>query len=410
MACVECICCAGWHWLASATHCSTVPSSSTAHSPLAPLLSLSHPLPHLPPYSPSPTHFPSCRFTFVVRAFSVLDGIGKGLDAKFDISEIAKPYALELLRFREVGTELFFKDLKKRWDRQSQAFRNLLRQPSRVEKLADVILRLEQGDLKLRVRTLENERAFKRVATMQNTIGSAIAAATLVNVASAMHIAARKTPATVLLLVSAVPVCVAFFTMSASQEEAHGTTARRLDVIDLDQVIARVPAHNTPLNANDDTLAYFDAGEVDCDVEDTADEDTDPAMATDRFRLEPYEVMQRAWIRHDYDAQYRGQTRLQGQNREVMLFEKLRERHPEFRHKLATVKAKVFLMEAQYRHVGDLLLNDSGKGRPPKIPIFYDIFDRILGDRANARPPALAGSLPGANVVNLPSTSTTASK
>ncbi|CAI7745201.1 unnamed protein product, partial [Closterium sp. NIES-53] len=95
-------------------------------------------------------------------------------------------------------------DLKKRWDRQTQAFRNLLRQPSRVEKLADVILRLEQGDLKLRVRTLENERAFKRVATMQNTIGSAIAAATLVNVASAMHIAARKTPATVLLLVSAV--------------------------------------------------------------------------------------------------------------------------------------------------------------------------------------------------------------
>ncbi|CAI5500830.1 unnamed protein product [Closterium sp. Naga37s-1] len=222
--------------------------------------------------------------------------------------------------------------------------------------------------------------------------------------------------------------------MSASQDDAHGTTAptaapvsanaavrrrratvdnttaRRLDVIDLDQVIARVPAHNTPLNANDDPLAYFDAGEVDCDVEDTADEDTDPAMATDRSRWEAHEVMQLAWIRHDYDAQYRGQTRLQGQNRDVMLFEKLRERHPEFRHNLAAVKAKVFRMEAQYRRVGDLLLNASGKGRPPKLPIFYDIFDRILGDRANARPPALAGSLPGANVVNLPSTSTSASK
>ncbi|GJP44196.1 hypothetical protein CLOM_g3584 [Closterium sp. NIES-68] len=150
-----------------------------------------------------PFRFPA-TFTFVVRAFSVLDGIGKGLDPKFDISEIAKPYALELLRFREVGSELFFKELRKRWDRQAQAFKNLLRQPSRVEKLADVILRLEQGDLKLRVRTLENERAFKRVATMQNTIGSAIAAATLMNVASAMHIAARKTPATALLLASAV--------------------------------------------------------------------------------------------------------------------------------------------------------------------------------------------------------------
>ncbi|CAI7749460.1 unnamed protein product [Closterium sp. NIES-53] len=161
--------------------------------------------------------------------------------------------------------------------------------------------------------------------------------------------------------------------MSASQDDAHGTTtpiaapvsanaavrrhhatvdnttARRLDVIDVDQVIARVPAHNTPLNANDDSLAYFDAGEVDCDVEDTADEDTDPAMATDRSRWEAHEVMQLAWIRHDYDVQYRGQTRLQGQNRDVMLFEKLRERHPEFRHNLAAVKAKVLRMEAQYR-------------------------------------------------------------
>ncbi|CAI7907472.1 unnamed protein product, partial [Closterium sp. NIES-54] len=107
--------------------------------------------------------------------------------------------------------------------------------------------------------------------------------------------------------------------------------------------------NNTPLNANDDTLAYFDAREVDCDVEDTADEDTDPAMATDRSRWEPHEVVHLAWIRHDYDAQYRDQTRLQGQNREVMLLEKLRERHPEFRHNLAAVKAKVFRMEAQYR-------------------------------------------------------------
>ncbi len=36
-------------------------------------------------------------FTFVVRSFTVLDGIGKCLDPRFDISEISAPYARELL-------------------------------------------------------------------------------------------------------------------------------------------------------------------------------------------------------------------------------------------------------------------------------------------------------------------------
>ncbi|KAL8475023.1 hypothetical protein ACS0TY_031446 [Phlomoides rotata] len=118
-----------------------------------------------------PFRFPA-TFTFVVRAFSVLDGIGKGLDPRFDITEIAKPYALELLRFREAGIEVIIKDFKKRWDRQSRAFYNLFRQADRVEKLAEVIQRLEQGDLKLRVRALESERAFQRVAAVQATLGS----------------------------------------------------------------------------------------------------------------------------------------------------------------------------------------------------------------------------------------------
>ncbi|KAL0381578.1 UNVERIFIED_CONTAM: protein ACTIVITY OF BC1 COMPLEX kinase, chloroplastic [Sesamum angustifolium] len=65
-----------------------------------------------------------------------------------------------------------FSDFRKRWDRQSQAFYNLFRQADRVEKLAQTIQRLEQGDLKLRVRALESERAFQRVAAVQNTIGS----------------------------------------------------------------------------------------------------------------------------------------------------------------------------------------------------------------------------------------------
>lgn len=143
-----------------------------------------------------PFRFPA-TFTFVVRAFSVLDGIGKGLDPRFDITEIAKPYALELLRFREVGVEVILKDLRKRWDRQSRAFSNLFRQADRVEKLADFTQQLEQGNLKLRVRTLESERAFQRVAAVQNMVGSAVAAGSLINLATILYLNSIRMPATI---------------------------------------------------------------------------------------------------------------------------------------------------------------------------------------------------------------------
>ncbi|CAM6093474.1 unnamed protein product [Calypogeia fissa] len=150
-----------------------------------------------------PFRFPA-TFTFVVRAFSVLDGIGKGLDPQFDISEIAKPYALELLKFREAGVEVLVKDIRKRWDRQARAFANLFRQSDRVEKIADVIQRLEQGDLKLRVRTLESERQFKRVAVVQQNIGQAILAATALNLATMLYINSFRVPALAGFSVSAL--------------------------------------------------------------------------------------------------------------------------------------------------------------------------------------------------------------
>ncbi|XP_058179494.1 protein ACTIVITY OF BC1 COMPLEX KINASE 8, chloroplastic isoform X1 [Rhododendron vialii] len=143
-----------------------------------------------------PFRFPA-TFTFVVRAFSVLDGIGKGLDPRFDITEIAKPYALELLRFREAGVEVVLKDFRKRWDRQSRAFYNLFRQADRVERLVEIIQRLEQGDLKLRVRALESERAFQRVAAVQKTIGSAVAAGTLINLGTILYVNAIRVPSIV---------------------------------------------------------------------------------------------------------------------------------------------------------------------------------------------------------------------
>ena len=49
--------------------------------------------------------------------------------------------------------------------------------------IADVTRRLEQGDLKLRVRVLESERAFERVAMVQSNLFTAISFATFFNAA-----------------------------------------------------------------------------------------------------------------------------------------------------------------------------------------------------------------------------------
>lgn len=60
-----------------------------------------------------PFRFPA-TFTFVVRSFTVLDGIGKSLNPRFDISEIAAPYARSLLLEARPQFAKLAEELKKR--------------------------------------------------------------------------------------------------------------------------------------------------------------------------------------------------------------------------------------------------------------------------------------------------------
>ena len=171
----------------------------------------------------------------MVRSFTVLDGIGKSLDPRFDISEIAAPYARDLIleakpQFAKLQQE-FEKRLAKQvrimcslapsdcrrrdmnqallanafdwvctvliiasrsvclwlgtsfvtltallWTSavhwtvlahaQNRAVVNLFRGPNMIEDVATTMRRLEEGDLKLRVRALDSERALTRVMVM----------------------------------------------------------------------------------------------------------------------------------------------------------------------------------------------------------------------------------------------------
>jgi len=136
-----------------------------------------------------PFRFPA-TFTFVVRSFTVLDGIGKSLDPRFDITEIAAPYARGLLLEAAPQAARARASLARRLATQNRAVKNLFVGPNLIEDISKTVASLERGDLKPRVRALEAERALARVAAMQRVTAAAVVASALVNVGTVCAVSA----------------------------------------------------------------------------------------------------------------------------------------------------------------------------------------------------------------------------
>lgn len=117
-----------------------------------------------------PFSFPP-TFTFVFRAFTTLDGIGKGLDPKYDLTRLARPFLKELIDLRDGSATLsLVKGWQKKLGWRAEDIESLVTQPRRVRAVSDILTRAEQGDLKLRVRVLESERAFQRMDLINSSI------------------------------------------------------------------------------------------------------------------------------------------------------------------------------------------------------------------------------------------------
>jgi predicted unusual protein kinase regulating ubiquinone biosynthesis (AarF/ABC1/UbiB family) len=112
-----------------------------------------------------PFRFPA-TFTFVMRAFSTLEGVGKGLDPNFNFMEVAKPFAAELMSTDNFSNgNPFGSSLLNELGRQAaQVSTSTLGLPRRLESTLD---KLDQGDLRLRVRSIETDRALRRLGTIQ---------------------------------------------------------------------------------------------------------------------------------------------------------------------------------------------------------------------------------------------------
>ncbi|MDX2232457.1 MAG: AarF/ABC1/UbiB kinase family protein, partial [Leptolyngbyaceae cyanobacterium bins.349] len=105
-----------------------------------------------------PFRFPA-TFTFVMRAFSTLEGVGKGLDPQFNFMEVAKPFAMQLMTNGNPTSEA--NSLLGELGRQAaQVSSTALGLPRRIE---DTLDKLERGDIRVRVRSTETDRILRRM-------------------------------------------------------------------------------------------------------------------------------------------------------------------------------------------------------------------------------------------------------
>lgn len=123
-----------------------------------------------------PFRFPA-TFTFVMRAFSTLEGVGKGLDPEFNFMEVAQPFTMQLMSEGN-GFDPTNSILGELGRQAAQVSSTALGLPRRIE---DTLEKLERGDIRVRVRSIETDRILRRIngTQMGTTYGIIISAFTL---------------------------------------------------------------------------------------------------------------------------------------------------------------------------------------------------------------------------------------
>ncbi len=144
-----------------------------------------------------PFRFPA-TFTFVMRAFSTIEGVGKGLDPDFNFMEAAQPYALQLMTNGNITPDAgsFLGELGRQ---AAQVSTSALGLPRRIE---DTIDKLERGDLRVRVRSTETDRIIRRLAAMQQGTNYALLVGAFTLSATMLYIKDFLIPAGVMAMLA----------------------------------------------------------------------------------------------------------------------------------------------------------------------------------------------------------------
>nr|WP_319419930.1 AarF/ABC1/UbiB kinase family protein [Pleurocapsa sp. FMAR1] len=145
-----------------------------------------------------PFRFPA-TFTFVMRAFSTLEGVGKGLDPEFNFMEVAQPYAMKLMTNTSSNGSTIFDELGRQ---AAQVGTTALGLPRRID---DTIDKLERGDLRVRVRSIESERVIRRLSAVQLATNYTVLFSALLICATLLLVGSYETIAAIAAIIALVP-------------------------------------------------------------------------------------------------------------------------------------------------------------------------------------------------------------
>lgn len=128
--------------------------------------------------------FPS-TFTFIFRSFASIDGIGKGLSESFDIGKLAQPFIEKFtdVQKNETPVEKNLNLFGKATGLNQDDILKAISSPKKITYIEDTLRSIERGELKIRVRSLENEKALERMALTQSKMDKLLVASLLLNVA-----------------------------------------------------------------------------------------------------------------------------------------------------------------------------------------------------------------------------------
>mmetsp|Transcript_19155 Transcript_19155/g.54621 ORF Transcript_19155/g.54621 Transcript_19155/m.54621 type:complete len:801 (-) Transcript_19155:44-2446(-) len=129
--------------------------------------------------------FPS-TFTFIFRAFASVEGIGKGLDSDYNIGKFAQPF---IEKFTDKQNQYYskadknFAIFKKATGLNKDDIETAVMSPRKIAYIEETLRAMASGDLKIRVRSLENEKALERMQLTQARTENIMLATVCLNLA-----------------------------------------------------------------------------------------------------------------------------------------------------------------------------------------------------------------------------------